>query len=363
MADEDRSLHERLVRATDRDALAVLADELEQTGNLLGRAISLSLADPPVPEALGAFVAAHRAELLGARLAAWAERGATTSEWRDGLVDTLGLFPWPHVDQPELAHLAELFTAPSLARLRVLQASALTTNGTMEPLWDALPVFPRLETLEVGWTHLPHADEHQLSWLWLGAIGEAAARQPSLRTLACRGSAPSLDGLDHSLLESLRVESSTFSPEAMAALMNAKLPALARLELAIGDGEYGPCADLSACGELIAAATARFPRLRHLGLCNTPYTNELVPVLAASTLLGQLVSLDLSLGVLDGAGARELQKRRAAFAHLETLELGDNVLDATERAALVKALPSVRFARDGWWRTAPKTRRYVSLSE
>ena len=355
------NLRDRLAAAASLDELAVLADELSQAGNVVGTALGLSPLSAPSP--FSAFATEHDVALLGELLASWVMRGAALVSWKHGLVDVLDLAPWPRAERAELGRLGEVFEAPLLARLRVLRATALETNGSMDPLSKTMPGLPHLESLVVGWNHLPFADEHQISWLWLGDVGRAVTQHPSPKSLSCRGSAPNFEGLRAPNLERLRVESSTLAPEALTAIGEAPLPRLTTLELGVGDGEYGPCATIDDCAALIELAPRRFPGLRHFGLRNTPFTNELVPLLAKSDLLRQLESVNLSLGVLDGVGATELVKHRAAFARLACLELGDNVLDLSERARLAATLPMVRFAEDRPWRKQLKNARYVSISE
>jgi hypothetical protein len=72
--------------------------------------------------------------------------------------------------------------------------------------------------------------------------------------------------------------------------------------------------------------------LRHLGLVNTMLTNDLIARLARSAILSQLQSLDLSRGTMTRRGADALFAHARAFAHLESIDLGDNHLTPAELA-------------------------------
>ncbi len=359
------ALLEALLADPPADALQVLADALLERGELLGEAIALGLALESKTIAANAwegFLARHRETLLGPA-AGWEDLEAARFEWRQGLVHRLTLTPWGQLPVPRVVdELGPLLAAPALLRLRVLEVGALESNGSLDPFWDALPGLPSLRALRAGGAHREYGDEHQISWLGLGSVGAVAHRLPGLEELWCRGSWPDFGDLHGPRLQSLTVVSSTLSAEAVGQITGASLPALTSLELATGDGEYGDSAGLPAFDVLLREGPERFPRLRHLGLCNTPFTNELVEALAHSRLLPRLHSLDLAQGLLDDHGAGLLAQHRAAFAHLERIELGDNVLWEDARQKLCAALPAVRFDRDAPWRTGPKA-RYVSISE
>lgn len=98
------------------------------------------------------------------------------------------------------------------------------------------------------------------------------------------------------------------------------------------------------------------PTVRHLGLRNLPFTDELVPHLARAPVLRQLETLDLSLGVLlDGAEA--LREHAASFRHLTRLDVTDTGLPDFD--ALKLELPAL-FRGEQW---RDKAGRYPSLTE
>jgi hypothetical protein len=342
----------------DAEAIQVLGDELVEQGDLRGESIALAFHDPPAWEA---WRDEHDTELLGATLASMIAKEIADVEWRHGLVERVRFYPWPYDYANFTDALGPALTGPALRLLRAVECGALETNGDLNGFWDHLPAMLTLHAIRVGGATHRHGDEHQISWLGAGHVGLGASIQPNLRELWCRGSWPDFDGLESETLESLTVVSSTLSPDAVRDIVRAPLPCLTRLELATGDGEYGPSAALDDFSELLGGG--RFPNLVHLGICNAPFTNELVPALARSAILPRLRSIDLALGVLDPDGAAALIAVRDRFAHLESIELGDNPIPQAVREELARALPAVRFARDGWWRSEIKSRRYVSITE
>jgi hypothetical protein len=347
----------------DRAGLQVLADELLEKGDVRGEAIALRLAmrdNPGASAAWGAFLARRGRELLGEVLSDWLSDDRAKVEWGDGLVERLRLHPWPMHPYERRASddLPAIFASPalSLGRIWELEVGAFESNASLDPLWQALPPLPALEYFSVGEARGTYVDEHQITWLGAGAIGAVVARYPSLRRVVCRGSWPDFAGIAGPVLEELIVVSSTLSPQAMAAIAAAPLPALQTLNLCIGDGEYGPCAALEDAAALLEAP---WPSLRHLGICNAVFSDELIPILAKSPLLGRLKSIDLSRGLFSWRGARVLVERRTAFAHLERIELGASRLDRRDRESLTASLPSVTFAYGDGYRQG----RYVSISE
>jgi hypothetical protein len=96
------------------------------------------------------------------------------------------------------------------------------------------------------------------------------------------------------------------------------------MQLWFGQKDYGFTGSVD---DVLPLLTGRcVPQLRSLGLCNAEFTDALIEPLARSPLLPRLRELSLALGTLSDAGAAELARHRAAFAHLERLDLEDNCM-------------------------------------
>ena len=79
----------------------------------------------------------------------------------------------------------------------------------------------------------------------------------------------------------------------------------------------------------------QFPELKHLGLANAEFTNELCSLLPDSPILSQLKVLDLSMGCMDDHGARALTTSPERLRHLDLLNVRENFLskDGIDRLA------------------------------
>jgi hypothetical protein len=67
---------------------------------------------------------------------------------------------------------------------------------------------------------------------------------------------------------------------------------------------------------------------------NADFTDEVVPIVAASSLAAQLETLDFSLGTLSDRGAKQLARHRRAFPKLARLAVYDCALSTTGLARL-----------------------------
>lgn len=142
---------------------------------------------------------------------------------------------------------------------------------------------------------------------------------PGLRELAVRGG----EGLDfpvsgHENLRVLRVESGGLPPAAAEHLAAARLPSLERLELWLGDENYGGGVTIEQLAPLLTGEGK--PALRHLGLQNSFIQDELAVALSSAPVVSQLTSLSLSMGTLSDEGAAALLQGQP-LTHLRDLDL------------------------------------------
>ncbi|MFE4056106.1 STM4015 family protein [Streptomyces sp. NPDC059096] len=182
----------------------------------------------------------------------------------------------------------------------------------------------RLTSLEAVFLGDVEGDESMISTIGQSDLAPLLAAFPGLRELAVRGG----DGLDfpvtgHEELRVLRVESGGLPPEAAAHIAAAELPALERLELWLGDDEYGGGATVEDLAPLFAGTGK--PNLRHLGIQNSPVQDEIAAALASAAVVERLTSLSLSMGTLSDAGAQALLHGQP-LTHLELLDLSHHFL-------------------------------------
>ncbi len=102
-----------------------------------------------------------------------------------------------------------------------------------------------------------------------------------------------------------------------------------------------------------------FPKLKHLGLRNCEYTDEIASAIADAPILKQLRSLDLSMGTLGDAGANVLLAS-PLFAKLESVDLSHHYMSSAVVKKIMKAGPKM-LAKD--LRTEEEGARYTQVGE
>lgn len=341
LASDDESGAE-LIRAIEADpydsnALAIYGDWLQARGQPRGELVALQLAaerDPSKRRFADAFLSAHQAELLG-DLASLHAADPTALTWRYGFihrarfdrdygrgVDALtnhasGRFVVEistgpsHVEvDPELHRVVETLRARTPCTLHVLQLgvnrppelNVWRTGMHLAPLWRALP---RLRRLVVDGGHYRY-----------GTLDLPQLEHAELRT----------GGLNRRNLEELS---------------RSQLPELRHLDL-LGDHDRSEAEmfiranrlTVSRCASTIQhfdrfLAAARFPALRHLGVRQCLYTDDVVESLPRWDGLRTLETLDLSDGFLTERGAIVLARNPHAYRHLAVLDVSRNYLSAS----------------------------------
>jgi hypothetical protein len=127
----------------------------------------------------------------------------------------------------------------------------------------------------------------------------------------------------HENLKVLRIESSGLNRSAITSLCQLELPALEYLELWTGSEEYGSNSTIDDIMPIISGDV--FPCLRYLGVKNCEYTDEVALVLAKSSLLEQLIELDLSMGTLTNDGLFALLQA-SNIDRLDKINIDDNFI-------------------------------------
>ncbi|VEP13179.1 conserved hypothetical protein [Hyella patelloides LEGE 07179] len=191
-------------------------------------------------------------------------------------------------------------------------------------LFDSSEQIPNLKALFIG--DIEDRDM-MISSIEQSDISPILAVYPNLEILHLRGG----QGLrfnsgyskKHDKLKVIRIESGGLPREAINGLCALDLPALEYLELWMGTEEYGGTSTVDDLIPIIKGEA--FPNLRHLGLRNAEYTNEIVFELVKYPLIKRLIELDLSLGTLDIEGAEALVNC-SAVNELDTLNISDNWL-------------------------------------
>jgi uncharacterized protein (TIGR02996 family) len=338
----------------------VYADYLQTQGDPRGELIVLAHRN-------GDLTDEHKASLLG-RFAD-AKPDTFELEWQLGFIKsaTIGweMFGGEDEDDPSHAQLAAFLALPAARFLQKLRLgpTAHDEELSMDELAIAIDEArpPCLRTLYLGdtsdWdisstsTRMPHS-----------------ASIPQMRELTIHGGQVTLDEeIDLPNLTSFTVETGGLDAASLSAIATARWPKLESLEIWFGDPNYGASGGVDDIKQILAGTD--LPALRHLGLRNCSFADELATALAVAPILPRLRSLDLSMGNLSDRGMTTMLDAKQAFAHLETLNVDDNALSSTSWPAARDLAKTVTFGnRHSPERAVPRDdsnryRRFVSVGE
>lgn len=203
---------------------------------------------------------------------------------------------------------------------------------------DRFPALKHLFIAEVTF------EENEISWIDLGDLTPVIeAWAGRLETLRVRGSqnlviAP----FTSETLTELAFENGGLPAGVPQALAASTLPALRHLEIWLGDEEYGY--DTTTVDVEALLANPSFGAVRHLGLRNVGEPLEYLTVIAASPLLAQLTTLDLSLGVFGDECVDLLTS--GAFSHLTKIDLSHHYFTGRGITALRAGLSGTELVLD-----------------
>ncbi|MER5551039.1 STM4015 family protein [Streptomyces sp. NPDC002793] len=180
------------------------------------------------------------------------------------------------------------------------------------------------------------AEQSELSWMEQSDVTPVLTAYPRLRELAVRGSAGlEFTAVRHEALRTLRFECGGLPAGVVRGVLDSDLPALEHLELWLGDEYYGCDTTLEDLAPLLEGA--RFPALRHLGLQNSQFQDEIAAAVAHAPVVARLESLSLSLGTLGDAGAEALLNGQP-LTHLRSLDLHHHFLSDAMTARIRETL-------------------------
>jgi uncharacterized protein (TIGR02996 family) len=205
-------------------------------------------------------------------------------------------------------------------------------------------------------------NESENSWVEIGDISKLYPSLKNLRSLTLRGNNRlKLGTINLPELRELSIVTGGLDKKNLEAIAAAKWPKLKKLELWLGDKNYGANSKIKDLSGLLSSKL--FPKLQHLALCNCEYADDIAKALPSSTIVKQLESLDLSKGTLTEAGVAALVAGKAQLSHLKRMDLSDNFIGKSATAAAT-ICPAVRTRPQ---RTADdydgEVHRYVALGE
>ena len=344
MPARNAELEGQIAKNPDAATYLVYADWLAEKGDPRGELITVSVelekdpANGKLAERAKALHDAHDAEWLG-EIAGNENIGLT---WKYGFLDSARIGgagdyeDTPEVDLGEL--YAKLAPLPSAALLRDLTFGAFGDDDG-EPTWHTSwlvenGVAPSLRRLAFD-----KGGYWDISWTHLDDLQPVYPLVPNLETLYLKMGHMQLGEIELPNLRDFEVYTGGFHDENMASVIKANWPGLERLILRFGNQEdYGGNCELA---NVLPLFERKLPKLRHLGLGNAGFADELIEPLAKSALLKQLETLDLSLGMMTDAGAQLMAKHADAFKHLTSINLAENYLSGDGIGAVKNVLKSV----------------------
>ncbi|MFF2041535.1 STM4015 family protein [Kitasatospora sp. NPDC058170] len=236
--------------------------------------------------------------------------------------------------------------------------------GPLQAIVDAAGRLPALRALFVGDITV---EECEISWLQMVDVTPLLTSFPLLAELVVRGSAQDWEGVGglalqpvrHEHLRALRLESGGLPATVVRSVAACDFPHLERLELWLGVDQYGGDSTIDDLAPFLTGTG--LPALRHLGLQDADYQDEIAAAVAHAPVVARLESLDLSMGVLTDQGATALLEGQP-LTHLRSLDLHHHYLTEALQQRLREALPGVAVDLSGGGRPDDEW-RYVAVAE
>lgn len=339
----------------DVGAWQVYADWLQSKGDPWGERISLGIAHAAakgaektkLKKAVDKLDEEHRETFLGKAFAKLMKAEdfdqVAKLEWKYGFVASV------RVATPEFEYegsapdsiLRALVKSPVARFLQSIKIGLIEWQGDEDSFDKGISAFsqagalPSVRELFVGDFDFP--DDTEISWTDVGSVESAFLVMPNLRSLRVRGGGIGLGKtIEHDKLEELIVETGGLPGSTVKAIGTCKLPNLTKLEVWLGTENYGAGGNIKQLAPLFKGEG--LPKLRHLGLRNSDFSDEIAVALAKSPLLAQLEVVDLSMGTLKDVGGQAILAAVDKFKHLKKLDLDHNYLSDQVAKDLQKAL-------------------------
>jgi uncharacterized protein (TIGR02996 family) len=355
-----------LARPEDPEGYLVYGDWLQAHGDPRGQliAVQAALLKKPDDEKLKRqekdLLTEHQADFLGElpELAEFDEDVALT--WRLGFLRDVSIGGEEYSDIDAEGACRILF---GLASAKFLRSLSILVFGTEDGNPDYGPLIKALAKLDLPPTLRSlkfSVEDFQISWSDLGDLAPLYPKLARLEELAIKMGKMDLGDMKLPGLVSLEIITGGLTKANLRSVAKASWPRLEKLVLYFGTEEYG--GDCGA-GDLAALLEGKnLGQLRHLGLSNAEFADELAAAVPAAKILGQLHTLDLSKGAMTDEGANALLAQAEALKHLKRLDLSQNYLSDEVAARLVAALTSTEVDVDDQG-DPNEEYRYVQVAE
>ncbi|MBA3503688.1 MAG: WGR domain-containing protein [Myxococcota bacterium] len=260
--------------------------------------------------------------------------------WRWGYLESLWIsakYDYDNNDDGEDLEvedaLAALLDHPSCRFLRELTVGITSTEGGNGYAATAKVLgkrsLPLLRKLVLGDFI---SEETELNWSDMGNLEPMYKAMPNLESLTLRSGSMKLGKLVLPKLKELFIISGGLDKKSLASITEQKWPHLETLNVQVGE-EGSPEIKLKDLAPIFAGTN--FPKVKHLGLGNAPFQDEIaqkLAELATSKIAAQIETLDLSQGTLGDAGAAALVTGK--FPKLTSINVKESWLSKKGIAAL-----------------------------
>lgn len=244
--------------------------------------------------------------------------------------------------------LSSLLEQTDSGRLSALIIGAWTGafegGGSQEivaKLADSAPRLPELRALFFG--EMTY-EECEISWINQSDMSPLLTAFPKLETFRVRGGTGlSFSKIRHPSLRELAIETGGLSRSTIRELFLCEFPALERLELLLGEANYGFDGSVEDLQPVLSGRL--FPSLKFLGLMNSTIANDIAAVLVNSPIIERLDEIDLSQGNLDDEGVNSLLAL-APCTNLKRLDISRHYASQQAVDNLSEKLPFPVVAED-----------------
>jgi uncharacterized protein (TIGR02996 family) len=275
-----------------------------------------------------------------------------------------------HSSVPDVDRVDELVSAlaglDSAGLLRELVLGSAGSAGgefdfgaAIKALVKVAPGLQALERLFIGdFTY----EESEISWSSLGNATPLFAAFPKLKALTLRSGKMTLGSFAHDELEELTVISGGLPRQVLQSITAARLPKLHTLTVWTGTSSYGGSCRLADLEALLASPV--LSKVRHLGLKNCQFGDEVVALLARSKVLPRLETLDVSMSHLTQAAVDTITTNATAFKKLKRLDVRQSLLPKPSERALRAVVKELEVGKQDptWWGLAEEL-RYTAVGE
>jgi uncharacterized protein (TIGR02996 family) len=374
----------------DAEARLVYADFLQSNGDPRGELIVLQHRGGDA----AAYITAHTAELLGPLglfTRTWDHEPTNAFDWHLGFIKTALVGYESNTDRPDADDgddlddlesgatnadraVAALLSHPSgmLLEQLTVRMNMLDDGMYFDPVLKAIAQHgaPALRTLRLGEFQqagpggVDNGYDYENSWAGFGNATGLWDKLPRLETLriqmnlggySTQGITDEIGAFDVPKLKRLEVVTGGMNKGCLQSFVAGKLPALEYMDLWIGSNNYGSDSTIDDLAPLLAGDNV--PAVTHLGIMNCEFTDEVVVALARSKILPRLRSVSLAHGMMTDDGAAAIADNKAAFAHLDTLDLtGNYIRDVARVRGICKTVMTEQREWDEQY-------RYVALAE